>query len=415
MNFADFDLDDRLLDALKEVHFNRPTPIQLEAIPALMAGEDVLAGAATGTGKTAAFVLPALQHIIDHPQGYSPNPRILFLAPTRELALQIRQVVKSLSRHLDLRSVAITGGLAQDKQRALLTQPYQMLIATPGRLINLVEQDAIDLSDLEMVIIDEADRMLDMGQGPDVYALLDAIPDRFQAGLFSATLSGSAIDRFAHRMLDEPRIIQVDAANHDSDQVQQLLYFANDREHKQTLLRTLLQDASCEKALVFCNKKSRAIELNDWLCAEGLASQVLHGDFIQAARLERVKRFSDHPKQVLVATDVAARGLDIASITHVINFDVPLRGDTYIHRIGRTGRAQQVGLAITLAEGHELKDLGRIEYHLNKRLTVSSMPGLEAHLGLNKPNNAKKKPHKKKLAKKAAKAPAKKPKRSIKR
>jgi len=408
MNFADFELDDRLLDALADVHFNRPTPIQQQAIPALMNGEDVLAGAATGTGKTAAFVLPVLQHIIDNPQGYSPNPRALLLAPTRELALQIRQVVKSLSRHLDLRSVAITGGLAQDKQRALLTKPYQILIATPGRLLNLIEQDAIDLSDLELVMIDEADRMLDMGQGPDVYALLDAIPDSFQAGLFSATLSGSGIERFAERMLDDPTIIQVDAANHDSDQVQQLLYFADDREHKQTLLRTLLQDASCEKALVFCNKKSRAIELNDWLNAEGLASDVLHGDFIQAARLERVKRFTDHPKQVLVATDVAARGLDIANITHVINFDVPLRGDIYIHRIGRTGRAQQVGLAITLAEGHELKDIARIEYHLNKRLNVTTMPGLEARLSLNKPTRAKKKPHKKKLAKKLAKQPAKK-------
>lgn len=408
MNFADFDLDDRLLEALREVHFNRPTPIQQQAIPALMAGEDVLAGAATGTGKTAAFVLPVLQHIIDNPQGYSPNPRALLLAPTRELALQIRQVVKSLSRHLDLRSVAITGGLAQDKQRALLTQPYQILIATPGRLLNLVEQDEIDLSELELVMIDEADRMLDMGQGPDVYALLDAIPDSFQAGLFSATLSGSGIERFAQRMLDDPTIIQVDAANHDSDQVQQLLYFADDREHKQTLLRTLLQDASCEKALVFCNKKSRAIELNDWLNAEGLASQVLHGDFIQAARLERVKRFSEHPKQVLVATDVAARGLDIANITHVINFDVPLRGDIYIHRIGRTGRAQQMGIAITLAEGHELKDIARIEYHLNKRLNITTMPGLEARLSLNKPTRAKKKPHKKKLAKKLAKQPAKK-------
>ncbi|SFR54809.1 DEAD/DEAH box helicase [Thiomicrospira sp. ALE5] len=408
MNFADFDLDDRLLEALREVHFNRPTPIQQQAIPALMAGKDVLAGAATGTGKTAAFVLPVLQHIIDNPQSYSPNPRALLLAPTRELALQIRQVVKSLSRHLDLRSVAITGGLAQDKQRALLTQPYQILIATPGRLLNLVEQDEIDLSELELVMIDEADRMLDMGQGPDVYALLDAIPDSFQAGLFSATLSGSGIERFAQRMLDDPTIIQVDAANHDSDQVQQLLYFADDREHKQTLLRTLLQDASCEKALVFCNKKSRAIELNDRLNTEGLASQVLHGDFIQAARLERVKRFSEHPKQVLVATDVAARGLDIANITHVINFDVPLRGDIYIHRIGRTGRAQQMGIAITLAEGHELKDIARIEYHLNKRLNITTMPGLEARLSLNKPTRAKKKPHKKKLAKKLAKQPAKK-------
>lgn len=401
MTFSELELDDLLLDAITQQGFNRPTPIQQAAIPALMAGKDILAGAATGTGKTAAFVLPALQHLIDNPS-YTRLPRILMLAPTRELALQIRQVVRDLSQNIALRSVVITGGLAQDKQIEHLTHPFQILIATPGRLLNLLEQDRVQLDQLEMVIIDEADRMLDMGQGPDVHALLDAIPGDFQAGLFSATLAGTGIHNFAEKTLDNPTVIQVDAANMQSAQVQQMIYFADDRAHKEQLLLTLLQDSSCKSALVFCNKKERAISLTQWLQAQEISAQVLHGDFIQAKRLEKIGKFKEGKIQTLVATDVASRGLDLLNITHVINYDLPLRGDTYIHRIGRTGRAQNVGLAISLVEGHELRTLERIHYHLQAKIPVSKIKGLEARLKPNKLND-KKKPHKKKAAKKAAK------------
>ncbi|WFE69757.1 DEAD/DEAH box helicase [Thiomicrospira sp. R3] len=401
MTFSELELDDLLLDAITQQGFNRPTPIQQAAIPALMAGKDILAGAATGTGKTAAFVLPALQHLIDNPS-YTRLPRILMLAPTRELALQIRQVVRDLSQNIALRSVVITGGLAQDKQIEHLTHPFQILIATPGRLLNLLEQDRVQLDHLEMVIIDEADRMLDMGQGPDVHALLDAIPGDFQAGLFSATLAGTGIHNFAEKTLDNPTVIQVDAANMQSAQVQQMIYFADDRAHKEQLLLTLLQDSSCKSALVFCNKKERAISLTQWLQAQEISAQVLHGDFIQAKRLEKIGKFKEGKIQTLVATDVASRGLDLLNITHVINYDLPLRGDTYIHRIGRTGRAQNVGLAISLVEGHELRTLERIHYHLQAKIPVSKIKGLEARLKPNKLND-KKKPHKKKAAKKAAK------------
>jgi len=405
MTFEQLELDESLLDALKTHNFNRPTPIQQAAIPAMLAGQDVLAGAATGTGKTAAFVLPALQHLIDNPS-HSRLPRILMLAPTRELALQIRQVVRELSQNMALRSLVITGGLAQDKQIEHLTQPFQVLIATPGRLLNLLEQDMVQLDALEMVIIDEADRMLDMGQGPDVYALLDAIPGNFQAGLFSATLAGTGIHKFAEKILDTPTVIQVDAANTQSAQIQQMLYFADDRAHKEQLLLKLLQDSSCKSAIVFCNKKERAISLTEWLQTQTISAQVLHGDFIQAVRIEKVSKFKEGKIQVLVATDVAARGLDLLNITHVINYDLPLRGDLYIHRIGRTGRAQNVGLAISLVEGHELRTLERIQYHLQSKIPVSKIKGLEAHL---KPSKleTKKKPHKKKAAKKAAKRPIK--------
>lgn len=401
MTFAELELDQLLLEALEQHGFHRPTPIQQATIPAMMAGQDVLAGAATGTGKTAAFVLPALQHLIDNPN-HSRLPRILMLAPTRELALQIRQVVRELSQNMSLRSLVITGGLAQDKQIEHISQPFQILIATPGRLLNLLEQDRVNLEDLEMVIIDEADRMLDMGQGPDVHALLDAIPGNFQAGLFSATLAGTGIHNFAEKTLDHPTVIQVDAANMQSTQIQQMIYFADDRAHKEQLLLTLLRDPSCKSAIVFCNKKERAILLTDWLQTQEISAQVLHGDFIQAKRIEKISKFKEGKIQTLVATDVAARGLDLLNITHVINYDLPLRGDTYIHRIGRTGRAQNVGLAISLVEGHELRTLERIQYHLQSKIPVSKIKGLESHLKASKLKQNKK-PHKKKAAKKAAK------------
>ncbi len=184
--------------------------------------------------------------------------------------------------------------------------------------------------------------MLDMGQGPDVLALIEAIPGDFQAACFSATLGGSGLAKFAEEILDEPSVIQVDAPNQQSEQIQQFAYLANDKAHKQALLKSILEDDTCQSAIVFCNKKDRAIELTDWLQAEGVSSTVLHGDFIQAKRLEKTNKFKQGKIKVLVATDVAARGLDILNVTHVINYDVPFRGDTYIHRIGRTGRAQQV-------------------------------------------------------------------------
>lgn len=323
------------------------------------------------------------------------------LAPTRELALQIRTVVRQLSANMNIRSMLITGGLAQNKQIENLNTSFQILIATPGRLLNLLEQEEVELDELEMVIIDEADRMLDMGQGPDVYALLDAIPTDFQAGLFSATLGGAGIHKFAETILDSPTVIQVDAANQQSSQIQQWVYFADDRQHKETLLAAIIKDPSCKSAIVFCNKKERAISLTEWLQSQDVSAQVLHGDFVQAKRLEKVSRFKEGKIQVLVATDVAARGLDLLNITHVINYDLPLRGDLYIHRIGRTGRAQNVGVAISLVEGHELKSLERIQYHLQSKIPVGKIAGLESHL---KPSKlkTKKKPHKKKAAKKAA-------------
>lgn len=406
MTFEEFDLDDVLLSAIKKQSYNKPTPIQEAAIPLMLDRKDVLAGAATGTGKTAAFVLPALQYLLDEPKHSSRHPRILILSPTRELAFQIHKVVKNLGFYCNFPSVIITGGFKLNVQIDVLTRACDILIATPGRLAKLIEEDAVTLSYIEMVIIDEADRMLDMGQGPVVRALLDAIPEDFQAGLFSATLSGKGIEQFAEDILDEPEVVQVDAPNTKSEQIQQIVYLANDKAHKDALLKNILNDASCQSAIVFCNKKEKAIEVTEWLQSQNISAQVLHGDFTQATRLDKMNKFKANKIKVLVATDVAARGLDMLKITHVINYDMPFRGDMYIHRIGRTGRAQQVGIAINLVERHDLKHLERIEYHLEQKLPIEKIKGLEPTFTI---KEMEKKAAKKKRPKKA---PAKKPKKS---
>ena len=406
MTFEEFDLDDVLLSAIRKQSYNKPTPIQAAAIPLMLDRKDVLAGAATGTGKTAAFVLPALQYLLDEPKHSSRHPRILILSPTRELAFQIHKVVKNLGSYCNFPSVIITGGFKLNVQIDVLTRACDILIATPGRLAKLIEEDAVTLSYVEMVIIDEADRMLDMGQGPVVRALLDAIPGDFQAGLFSATLSGTGIEKFAEDILDEPEVVQVDAPNTKSEQIQQIVYLANDKAHKDALLKNILKDASCQSAIVFCNKKEKAIEVTDWLQSQNISAQVLHGDFTQATRLDKINKFKANKIKVLVATDVAARGLDMLKITHVINYDMPFRGDMYIHRIGRTGRAQQVGIAINLVERHDLKHLERIEYHLGQKLPIEKIAGLEPTFTIKEMEKkaAKKKRPKKAHAKKPKKA-----------
>lgn len=383
MTFDDLMLDDKLLQMLARLKFQTPTAIQQAAIPAILEGKDVLAGAATGTGKTAAFALPALQQLIDEPNT-SKQPKILMLAPTRELAFQIQHVVDQLGKQLDINTVILTGGFSQAKQVEFLQQPCNIVIGTPGRLLNLVSDEALDLSDIDMVIIDEADRMLDMGLGPDVLALLATIVDGFQACLFSATLAGSGVEIFAEELLSDAEVIQIDAANQKSEQVSQVVYFADNKQHKQALLQAFITNEDCQSALVFCNKKERAIEVADWLQSRNISAQVMHGDFNQATRRDKTRKFRIGQIKVMVATDVAARGLDLTNISHVINYDLPFKGDIYIHRIGRTGRAKQVGTAINLVEHHDLKNLERIEFHLKSTLPRASLKGLKPKSNITK-------------------------------
>ena len=390
MTFDDFFLDDRLLQALKKLDFKTPTAIQEATIPVILEGKDILAGAATGTGKTAAFVLPLLQQLIDEPNR-SQQPKILMMAPTRELAFQIQHVVKQLAKNINIETAIITGGFSPAKQTEFLSQKCDIIIATPGRLLNLVSDEIVDLSDIDIVVIDEADRMLDMGLGPDVLSILSTIANGFQACLFSATLSGSGIDIFAEELLSDAEVIQVDAANQKSAQVSQTVYFADNKTHKQALLLHILNDISCQSALVFCNKKEQAEDVAEWIQSRNISAQVMHGDFNQAIRRDKTRKFRIGQIKVMVATDVAARGLDLSNISHVINYDLPFRGDVYIHRIGRTGRAQKIGNAINLVEHHDLKNLERIEYHLEGKLPIGKFKGLE-------PKSAKKEAKKHKNA-----------------
>jgi len=376
MTFDDLFLDDQLLHSLAKLDFKTPTAIQEAAIPVILEGKDVLAGAATGTGKTAAFVLPILQQLIDEPNR-SEQAKVLMLAPTRELAFQIQHVVKQLAKNLHIETAIITGGFSQAKQSEFLAQKCDIIIATPGRLLNLVSDEIVDLSDIDIVVMDEADRMLDMGLGPDVLSILATIANGFQACLFSATLSGGGIDIFAEELLSDAEIIQIDAANQKSDQVSQIVYFADDKTHKQALLLHIINDENCQSALVFCNKKEQAEEIANWIQSRNVSAQVMHGDFNQATRRDKTRKFRIGQIKVMVATDVAARGLDLTNISHVINYDLPFRGDIYIHRIGRTGRAQQTGQAINLVDHHDRKHLERIEYHLKGKLPVAKLKGLE--------------------------------------
>ncbi|SIN72114.1 ATP-dependent RNA helicase SrmB [Sulfurivirga caldicuralii] len=373
MTFADLGLDEPLLEALETLHFHRPTPIQAAAIPPLLEGRDVLAGAATGTGKTAAFALPALQKLLDDPKPRN-HTRMLFLAPTRELALQIQQTLHQLGRFIPFKAQLLIGGVAlQDYD----PRHAPMLVSTPGRLLTLLEQDALDLSGVEYLVIDEADRMLDMGLGPDVMTIVETMPQAFQAALFSATLAGEGIETFAEAVLDEPVRIDLNRPDDTSEQVQQSVIHANDTAHKQALTLALLRDPACQRALIFTNTREGAEALTKWLREQGERVGVLHGELPAPKRLERISAFRQGKLKVLVATDLAGRGIDVPDITHVINFDMPRRADQYIHRIGRTGRGQNVGVALSLCRFEELPHLHRIEYRTGQSLPVSSVPRLE--------------------------------------
>lgn len=383
MTFDDLMLDQPLLDRLVEQNLLTPTTVQQETIPLLLAGDDVLACAATGSGKTLAFVLPLLQKLMDDPSA-GKQASALLLAPTREIAFQTQHVIHSFDSLIKLRVAMITGGQSPAAQVQYLDDGCGIIIATPGRMLQLLEQDQADLSAVEYVVIDEADRMLDMGQGPDVANVLSHIKTAFQTSLFSATLAGAGVELFTNALLPDAQRVEVNAANQYAEQVSQTVYLADNREHKQALMKAVITLPECQSALVFCNKKERAEEVADYLQSQNLSAQVIHGDYSQADRRERTRKFRQGKIKVLVATDVAARGLDLPQVSHVINYDVPFRGDIYIHRVGRTGRAGQPGNAINLVEPNDQNNLKRIEHHIGQSLPVRKMRGLAPKAKSNK-------------------------------
>ncbi|MCL5668693.1 MAG: DEAD/DEAH box helicase [Gammaproteobacteria bacterium] len=376
MSFQSLNLDARLLRAIEASGYTTPTEIQSQAIPAALAGRDLMASAQTGTGKTAAFVLPALQRLLTPAQGQGRGPRLLVLTPTRELAAQILEAVKRYGKFVQLRTGAIVGGAPYPAQERLLREKLDILVATPGRLIDHMERGRVDFSRVELLVLDEADRMLDMGFIEPVELISKATPNTRQTLLFSATLEGKVL-ALAQRLLKDPARIQVARTQEKHAFITQHIHQADDVRHKRRLLNHILCTRELTQAIVFTSTKRAADDLADDLTADGHACAALHGDMKQSARNRTVQRLRQGSVKILVATDVAARGLDIKGVSHVINFDLPMVAEDYVHRIGRTGRGGAFGMAVSLIGPQDWGKLGGIERLTGARLERKILPGLE--------------------------------------
>ena len=366
--FSELELDDSLLDSLQEKGFTRPTAIQAAAIPPALEGRDVLGSAPTGTGKTAAYLLPALQHLLDFPRKKSGPPRILILTPTRELAMQVAEHARELARHTHLDIATITGGVAYMNHAEVFSENQDIVVATTGRLLQYIKEENFDCRAVETLILDEADRMLDMGFAQDIETIAGETRWRKQTLLFSATLEGDAIKDFAERLLEDPVEVSATPSTRERKKIHQWYYRADDLEHKTALLAHLLKQDDATRSIVFVRKRERVHELAGWLRDLGISNCYLEGEMVQIKRTEAIKRLTDGRVNVLIATDVAARGIDIPDVSHVFNFDMPRSGDTYLHRIGRTGRAGRKGTAISLVEAHDHLLLGKVGRYIEEQL-----------------------------------------------
>nr|WP_298414454.1 DEAD/DEAH box helicase [uncultured Halomonas sp.] len=375
MSFSELGLRAELLRAVEEQGYTTPTPIQLKAIPAVLKGGDLLASAQTGTGKTAGFTLPLLQRLADGPRPQPRQIRALVLTPTRELAAQIGENVVDYGRYLKLRSHVIFGGVGQQPQVDALRNGLDILVATPGRLLDLHQQRHVDLSKVETLVLDEADRMLDMGFIHDIKKLLRLLPAKRQNLLFSATFSDE-IQQLANGLLDSPTFIEVARRNTAAESIDQAIYRV-DREKKRDLLAHLIKQNQWYQVLVFTRTKHGANRLAEQLGKQDIPAMAIHGNKSQSARTRALAAFKDGSLQVLVATDIAARGLDINELPHVVNFELPNVAEDYVHRIGRTGRAGSEGQAISLVCVDEHGLLKGIERLLKRDLPKHIEPGFE--------------------------------------
>lgn len=366
--FSELELDDSLLDALQNKGFTRPTAIQADAIPPALEGRDVLGSAPTGTGKTAAYLLPALQHLIDFPRKKSGPPRILILTPTRELAMQVAYHTRELAAHTHLDIATITGGVAYMNHADIFSENQDIVVATTGRLLQYIKEENFDCRAVETLILDEADRMLDMGFAQDIEHIAGETRWRKQTLLFSATLEGDAIQDFAKRLLNDPVNVLATPSTRERKKIHQWYYRADNIEHKTALLVHLLRQPDVSRSIIFVRKRERVHELANWLREAGINNCYLEGEMVQVKRNEAIKRLTDGRVNVLIATDIAARGIDIPDISHVFNFDMPRTGDTYLHRIGRTGRAGRKGSAISLVEAHDHLLLGKVGRYISEPL-----------------------------------------------
>jgi superfamily II DNA/RNA helicase len=377
--FADLGIGAPFDTTLARLEITTPTPVQAQAIPLLREGRDLIASAPTGTGKTAAFMLPALQRIMTTEGRPGRGPRMLVLTPTRELAQQVAKASQAFSRGMPrTTTVCVTGGESYTLQNRLLSSPHEVLVATPGRLMDQMNAGRIDLSRVEMLVLDEADRMLDMGFSDDVLAIAQALSPERQTVCFTATLS-RGVRALADRLLRNPHWMEVEQpASHDEAIDQHVLY-VDDFQHRNRLLEACLADTGLGQAIVFTSTKRHAEELAGQLSESGHAAQALHGDLTQRERTRALNKLRRGECRVLVATDVAARGIDVASITHVINFDLPKFAEDYVHRIGRTGRAGASGQALSFVGRDDLFALRKIEHFIGRRVQVSEIEGHEAN------------------------------------
>ena len=365
--FSELDLIAPIARAVAEEGYKVPTPIQARCIPHLLKGRDLLGCAQTGTGKTAAFALPVLQGL-EKSGDRKRCIRTLVMTPTRELAAQIHDSFRTYGRHLSLTSTVIFGGVGQGAQEKALKRGPDILVATPGRLLDLMGQKLISLKHLEYFILDEADRMLDMGFIHDVRKVIDALPTKRQSLFFSATMP-PAVSKLADRLLTDPVRVDVAPKSMTADRIDQALMYV-DKDDKRKLLETILMDATIYRALVFSRTKHGADRICKQLASENIAAGTIHGNKSQNARTRALEGFRSGEIRVLVATDIAARGIDVDDITHVINFDMPNEAESYVHRIGRTARAGRAGKAISFCAGDELEYLQSVEWLIKDKVPV---------------------------------------------
>ncbi len=376
MSFSNLGLSAALLRAVQDQGYTTATPIQAESIPAILAGGDVMAAAQTGTGKTAGFTLPILERLMrEKPKSGGRPIRALVITPTRELAAQVQESVKTYGRHLPLKSTTVFGGVGMQPQVQTLRRGVDILVATPGRLIDHLQRRTVDLSQVETLVLDEADRMLDMGFINDIKKLIAAVPKQRQTLLFSATFS-DGIRELAQGMLTRPTRIEVAARNAAVETVTQKVHPVN-RDGKKTVLSHLIRDGDWQQVLVFTRTKRGADRLAMQLDRDGLSSAAIHGNKTQGARTKALGQFKKGGVRILVATDIAARGLDIDHLPHVVNYDLPEVPEDYLHRIGRTGRAGRGGQAVSLVSGDDRKLLKGIERMMNRNIHSEPVPGYE--------------------------------------
>jgi superfamily II DNA/RNA helicase len=394
MSFEALGLHATIVKAVTESGYTIPTPVQAQAVPAAIEGRDLLVSSQTGSGKTAAFMLPALHKLVSADVVAAPaqdasrargervrftaaKPKMLVLTPTRELALQVTTATEKYGSHMRrIRAVSILGGMPYPKQMQLLSKNPEILVATPGRLIDHMESGKIDFSELQILVLDEADRMLDMGFIDDIEKIVAATPAGRQTMLFSATLDG-VVGNMARRITRDPMVIQIASASNRHENISQRVHFVDDLSHKNRLLDHLLRDETMDQAVVFTATKRDADTIADRLNIAGFAAAALHGDMHQGARNRTLDSLRRGQVRVLVATDVAARGIDVPTITHVVNYDLPKFPEDYVHRIGRTGRAGRNGLAISLVNHAEGMNIKRIERFTKQLIPATVVEGFE--------------------------------------